>query len=171
MSPANIVIQVLTWTAFAALIAAFAQGPRFAPYADDEALLKFSVAHLSQRLKPCQKLSAAERQALPPTRRAFEVCERGRAPTAVRLLLENNLLLETRIDPAGLRDDGRSYYLAYFPVPAGVYRLELALRDTAGDGDYNFRRNFELNLAAGDSAILEVGDDEAVLSTYSQERS
>lgn len=163
--------QVLTWAGFAALIAALAQGPVFAPYADGEALLKFSVAHLSQRLVPCRQLTPSERQALPPTRRAFEVCERGRSPTLVMLWLDGEILVEKRIEPAGLRDDGRSYYLAYFPVPAGQYLLKLALRDSPRERGYDLEREYNLDLAGGESAVFEVGDDGAELKTFPKESS
>lgn len=171
MKAGAIVFQLLAWAAFAGLIHAFAQGPAFAPYGDGEALLKFSLAHLSQRIVPCRRLSEAERIALPPTRRAFEVCERGRSPTLVRLRLDGELLLEKRIEPAGLRDDGRSYYLDYFPVPAGEYRLQLALRDSPRERGYDLEREFRLVLAGGEAALLEVSDDDAVLRRFAREPS
>lgn len=171
MNAATVIFRLLAWAAFAALIAAFSQGPAFAPYGEDDALIKFSLAHLSQRLVPCRRLTEAERLALPPTRRAFEVCERGRAPTLVRLSLDGELLFEKRIEPAGLRDDGRSYYLDYFPVPAGEYRLELALRDSPREQGYDLEREFRLVLAGGDAALLEVSDDAAVLRRFAREPS
>lgn len=171
MNPAAVVFQLLAWAGFAALIHAFAQGPAFAPYRDGEALIKFSLAHLSQRIVPCRKLTDAERQALPPTRRAFEVCERGRSPTLVRLRLDGEILVEKLIEPAGLRDDGRSYYLDYFPVPAGEYRLELALRDSPREQGYDLEREFRLVLAGGEAALLEVSDDDAVLRRFAREPS
>jgi len=162
----NIAGQALIWFAFAAILAVLAQGPVFAPYAPDQALIKFSLAHLSQRLVPCRRLTEAERQQLPPTRRAFEVCEGGRAPTVVVLRLNGEVLLEQTIEPAGLRDEGRSYYLEYFPVPAGDHRLELAMRDTPREKGYDRVREFRLQLAGGGSALLEVGDDEVLLRQF-----
>jgi hypothetical protein len=159
MSLLRVLGQAATWSALAALVGALATGPGFAPLGEGEALLKFSLAHLSERLAPCRRLSEAERQALPPTRRAYEVCERGRAPTVIELRLNDELLVSRRVDPAGLRNDGRSYYLDSFPVPAGEQLLELKLRDTPRESGFDLERRMTLRLAPGEAALIEVGDD------------
>lgn len=160
--------QVVTWAMFAVLVGAFATGPAFAPLGDGQALIKFSLAHLSERLAPCRQLSEAERQALPPTRRGYEVCTRGRAPTVIELWRNDAMLVERSIDPVGLKNDGRSYYLAYFPVPAGEQSLELKLRDTARDSGFDLERRMSLHLAPGQVALLEVTDDGVSLKAPDQ---
>lgn len=155
--------QSATWVGLAALVGSLAAGPAFAPFPNGEALLKVSVAHLSARLVPCRRLSEAERQALPPTRRAWEVCQRGRAPTVVELRLDGEVLVDRRIEPAGLRDDGRSYYLEYFRVPAGERSLELRLRSSPRDSGFDLEKRMTLRLAPGQAALLEIGDDSVSL--------
>lgn len=161
--------QAATWSAFAALVGALATGPGFAPLGEDQALLKFSLAHLSERLVPCRRLSEAERQALPPTRRVYEVCERPRAPTVIELRLDGELLVSRRIDPAGLRNDGRSYYLDSFPVPAGEQLLELRLRDTPRESGFDLERRMTLRLAPGEVALVEVADDGVAVKAPARE--
>lgn len=150
--------QALTWALLAVVVAAFGYGPAFSPIPGGHGELKLSVAHLSERLEPCRQLTEEERMALPPTRRVTEVCERGRAPTRVKLTANGETLIERSIRPAGWHGDGRSYLLEFFTLPAGHYRLELALTDTPGETGFDMLESFELEIDTGDSALLEVGD-------------
>lgn len=161
---ARILAQGATWLGLAAVIGAFAQGPAFSPVADDHAELRLSLAHLSERLVPCRQLTEEERQELPPTRRVQEVCERGRSPTVIELRINGQLLLERTITPAGWHDDGRAYLLQRFDLPAGRHRLDMALRDTPREEGFDMQRQFSLHLAAGEAALLEVGDGDITLS-------
>lgn len=169
MKALRLIGQILTWAALGAFVAALAQGPGFAPYGHDQALIKFSLAHLSERLVPCRKLTEAERQELPPTRRVSELCERGRAPTIIELELDGEMLIDRRIEPAGLSDDGRAYYLEFFPVPAGEHELMLRLRDTPRNHGFDIERKLTLQLAPGDAALVEVADDGVLIHESTRE--
>ncbi|MFU8831223.1 MAG: hypothetical protein ACNA7J_03610 [Wenzhouxiangella sp.] len=165
-SAMRIVVQALTALGFIALIAALGQGPAFAPVPEGHGELKISVAHLAARLQPCRQLSEQERLALPPTRRVTEVCERGRAPTRIHLVMNGETLIDRLIAPAGMHGDGRAYFLQFLPLPAGHYELELVLHDSAHNrpdaGDdrsgYTLSERFVLELAPGESALLAIGD-------------
>lgn len=163
--------QGLTWAAIAAAIGLLGQGPSFAPYAPDKALVKLSMAHLSERLQPCRELTAAERAELPPTRRVQQVCERGRAPTRFELYLDERLVVRESVTPAGLSDDGRSYYLDYFTVEPGRYTATLRLADTPREEGFDLERRLSLQLGAGESALIEIGDDGVVLAGADEENS
>ncbi|QKK01424.1 MAG: hypothetical protein HND55_01425 [Pseudomonadota bacterium] len=159
MKPLALIGQIMTWAAIAALIGLLGQGLAYSPYDASQALIKFSLAHLSERLVPCRQLSEAERAELPPTRRVSEVCERGRAATVVELRLNDEIVLDRIIEPAGLSGDGRSYLFERFPVPAGRYLLELKLRDTPRESGFDLEHRVQLELNAGQAALIEVGDD------------
>lgn len=161
--PIRLLGQGVTWAALALLIAAFAQGPAFSPVPDGHGELKLSIARLSDRLEPCRQLTEEERQKLPPTRRAIEVCERERSPIWVRLNVDGETLTEQTIKPAGWHRDGRSYRLKFFTLPAGQYKLELALRDSPREDGYDMHKILELMLEPGDSALLEIGDGDVML--------
>lgn len=163
MKPLAILGQTLSWGVLFAAVGLLGQGPSFAPYEPEQALIKLSMAHLSQRLEPCRELSAAERAELPPTRRVQQVCERGRAPTRLELYLDERLLVRKTITPAGLSNDGRSYYLDYFAVEPGRYVATIRLADAREADDYTLERLLPLTLAPGQAALIEIGDAGIVL--------
>ncbi len=155
--------QALAWLFFAGVIGTFAQGPSYSPVKEGHAELKFSLAHLTQRLSPCRTLTEEERQALPPTRRAMEVCERARAPAVVEVRLDDEIIFHKTKKAAGFHEDGRVYMLGFWQLPVGSYDLTVAVRDTPRESGYDKTHAFKLVLRKGDSALLEVGDDGAAL--------
>jgi hypothetical protein len=163
--------QGLTWAALATLLGLFGQGPSFSPYDPGQALIKLSMAHLSERLEPCRQLSAAERAELPPTRRVSEVCGRERAPTRFELMLDEELLVAEAVEPAGLSNGGRSYYLKYHPVEPGRYTVTVRLADTPRTAGFDLERELNLDLKAGESALIEIGDDGVSLGGVETEES
>lgn len=163
--------QGLTWAVLAALVGLFGQGPAFAPYDPGQALIKVSMAHLPERLEPCRQLSAAEREALPPTRRVHEICGRERAPTRFELRLDGEVLVADTIEAAGLSSGGRAYYLEYFPVEPGRYTLTIRLADTPRTAGFDLEREMDLELIAGESALIEISDDGVALDGVAMEKS
>ena len=155
--------QGLAWLALLAPVIIFAQWPRYSPLPAGHGELKLSLAHTTERLQPCRRLSAIELQALPPNMRNVEQCERGRAPARLRLELDDRPLLDARANPTGLHSDGRAYLQRRWSLPAGRYALHLALRDSPREQDSGREQRFDLQLAPGDSVLLQVGDGEAKL--------
>lgn len=161
--------QAVVWLVFAGVVGAFAQGPAFSPVPAGQGELKFSMAHLTERLEPCRRLTEAERQELPPTRRVEEKCGRARAEATVEISLDGEVLLHRTVEPAGLHNGGRVFMLEFWTLPAGEYELNLAMRDTPEADGFNERHSFDLNLRDGDSALLKVGDGDVQLRQESHE--
>lgn len=154
--PARIGIQVVAWTALGLVVAAFADGPRFDPLPAGHGRLTLAVAHLSERREPCRQLSEAERQALPPTRRVSEVCERARSPVDIELTVNGQPLVRQTFKPSGLHEDGRIYSMKRWSLPAGDHDLALTMRPHS---DAALRRaRFALSLAGRTSAVIDVED-------------
>ncbi|MFU8877791.1 MAG: hypothetical protein ACNA7E_06590 [Wenzhouxiangellaceae bacterium] len=164
-------LQVLAWAGFGLLIAAFSAGPRFSPLSADQAQLTLALAHLTDRVEPCRQLSEAERQALPPTRRVSEICERARRHLAIELSLDQELLYREILAPGGLHGDGRIYRIEQWPVSAGTWQLRLRLAeptDVPGvrheqvhdvfDGPESQAVSFDFTAEPGASIVLEVED-------------
>lgn len=152
--------QALFWAVAMLLVAAFAHWPPVAPLPPGHGQLTLSMAHLTERLSPCRPLSEAERAALPPNMRAFEICERARAPAVLEILLDGEPMFVERVRPAGSHRDGRAYLHRSWPLPAGDYVLELKLRDTPREEGFDQQARFALSLQPGVSALLSVGDGE-----------
>lgn len=159
MKPLAWVGQGLAWAGFAAVVGGLGQGPDFAPYDAERALLRVSMAHLSQRLVPCRRLTEEERAELPPTRRVQEVCERGRAPTRLVLDVDGNKRIDTVVKPAGLSGDGRSYFMTSFQVDPGRHKFGVRMADSPDHDGFDIQHEFVLDLASGEVALIEAGDD------------
>lgn len=155
--------QGLAWLALLAPVIIFAQWPRYSPLPDGHGELKLSLAHTTERLRPCRRLGADELRALPANMRNIEQCERGRAPALLRIDLDGRPLLDASVSPSGLHSDGRAYLQRSWPLPAGRYALHLALRDSPREQGFDREQRFDLELAPGDSVLLQVGDGEARL--------
>lgn len=162
-SPLQLAGQGAAWLLFAAVVGAFAQWPTYSAIEPGRGELKLSMAHLTERLEPCERLTAEELAALPPNMRAPERCPRERAPAVVELLLNGAPLLQTAVRPVGLARGGRAYLQERWHLPAGEYALELRLRDTPRAEGFDEVQRFSLVLAAGESALLELGDGAARL--------
>jgi hypothetical protein len=163
LPPMQLVGQGTAWLLFAAAVGVFAQWPSYSTIAPGHGELKLSMAHLTERLEPCVQLSAEELAALPPNMRAPERCPRERAPAVVELVADGAPLLQTAVRPVGLARGGRVYLQDRWALPAGEYELELRLRDTPREQGFDKVQRFSLALAAGESALLELGDGEARL--------
>ncbi|MDT8448954.1 MAG: hypothetical protein RQ847_02155 [Wenzhouxiangellaceae bacterium] len=170
---ARILIRAGVWAALAVLVAAFASGPEFRLLPDGHGQLTLAIARLTDRVRPCRQLTEAERQALPPTRRVREVCERERRALFARLALDGRVLFERRLAPSGLHDDGRVYRIERWPLPAGEYVAELVLDAVAGEDRVEngtpVSRTLAFRLEPGRSAVIDVGDHEVELLNVADE--
>lgn len=155
--------QGAAWLLFMGLVGTFAQWPAYSRIEPGRGELKLSMAHLTERLEPCERLTAEELAVLPPNMRAPERCPRERAPAVVELLANGVPLLQTAVRPVGLARGGRSYLQGRWDLPAGEHQLELRLRDTPREQGFDKVQRFSLTLAAGESALLELGDGDARL--------
>ncbi len=146
------------------IVGVFTQWPVYSPLSPGQAQLTLSLAHLAERLEPCQPLSMEEIAALPPNMRVVERCERARAPTRVMLSLGGEPLLEAEVQAVGLHRDGRAYFHRVWTVPAGRHELVLQVADSADGSGHVIREAFVIHLESGSNAVLRVGDGAATLA-------
>jgi hypothetical protein len=157
---ARYLIQGMTAVILVGLVAAFSQGPIFAPIPPDHGELKISLSHLAERLQACRQLTEEERMALPPTRRVSEICERERTSTHLQIRLDEQILINQQIRPSGLHGSGRAYFQEFVVLPAGSHQLEVLLKDGHGPDGLMLEQQFNLHLDPGASALLAIGDGE-----------
>lgn len=162
-APMQLAGQGAAWLLFAAVVGTFAQWPAYSTITPGFGEIKLSMAHLTERLEPCERLTAEELAALPPNMRAPERCPRERAQAVVELLVNGDPLLQTTVRPVGLARGGRSYLQGRWDLPAGEHQLELRLRDTPREQGFDKVQRFSLTLAAGESVLLKLGDGDARL--------
>ncbi len=163
MKAGALLVIIITLVVFVGSIGLLSQRPGFAPIPAGHAELRISLAHRAERTEQCRQLTEAEREALPPTRRVTEVCERGRASTYLEVRRNDQVVVSETIRPSGLHGDGRAYYLAFMPVPAGEHLIALSLSDGDGPEAFRIEQQFPVRLAAGEAALLSIGDGQASL--------
>ncbi len=158
-------IGAACWLGFFVALLLLTQGPTYTAIAADQAELKLSLAHLTQRLEPCEVLSMEEIAQLPPNMRIAERCPRERARALLEVYANDQLLLREQIRPAGLHRGGRSYWYQRWILPAGEYQLRVALRDSPREIGFDQEQTFSTVLAPGTSVLLHIGDGDMSLQT------
>jgi hypothetical protein len=154
MKALRIAAQLALYAPLMAILAYFSTEPRFSVVAPDEALLRVSVIHATQRKAACRERSAEELAKLAPNMRAALDCPRERSPLLVELELDGRVVLRREVQPSGLRRDGNAALYERLALPAGRHRIVARLRDRA-EGDFNYVAEQTLELAAGRTLLID----------------
>jgi len=154
VSALRVLLQLALYLPLVALIGWFSSHPEFRVLPEGEALLRVSIVHATQRLRPCRERSPEELAKLAPNMRAALDCPRERAPLALELELDGAVALRREVPPAGLRRDGAAALYHRMTVPAGAHRVVARLRERAGPG-FDFEREVALELAPGASLVID----------------
>jgi hypothetical protein len=150
----RIAAQLALYVPLMALLAYFSTEPRFSAVAPDEALLRVSFIHATQRKEACRERSAEELSKLAPNMRAALDCPRERSPLLVEIELDGKIVLRREVQPSGLRRDGNVAVYQRLALPAGRHRIVARLRDRA-EGDFNYRKDETVQLAPGRVLIID----------------
>jgi hypothetical protein len=154
MKALRIAAQFALYVPLMAILAYFSTEPRFSMVAPDEALVRVSFIHATQRREACRERSAEELAKLAPNMRAAQDCPRERSPLLVELELDGKLVLRREVQPSGLRHDGNVAVYERMALPAGRHRIVARLRDRA-QGEFNYAKDETLELAGGRVLIID----------------
>lgn len=154
MKALRIAAQLALYAPLMALLAYFSTEPRFSTLAPDQALVRVSFIHATERKEACRERSAEELRKLAPNMRAALDCPRERSPLLVEIELDGKIVLRREVQPSGLRRDGNVAVYQRLALPAGRHRIVARLRDRA-DGDFNYSRDETVQLAAGRVLIID----------------
>jgi len=146
--------QLALYAPLMAILAYFSTEPRFSVVAPDEALLRVSFIHTTQRREACRERSAEELAKLAPNMRAALDCPRERSPLLVELELDGHTVLSREVRPSGLRHDGNAVVYQRMALPAGRHRIVARLRDRP-DGDFNYTKDETVQLTAGRVLVID----------------
>lgn len=147
-------LQAAFYVPLMLLIGYFSSAPRFVHLPADQALLRLSIAHAGERRQACRERSPQELAKLPPNMRAAQDCPRERSPLLVELEIDGKLVLRSEAIPAGTQRDGLATLYHRIPVAAGTHRIVVRMRDRP-QGEFNHVREETLNLAGGDSLLID----------------
>jgi len=147
-------LQAAFYVPLMLLIGYFSSAPVFVHLPPGEALLRLSIAHAAERKQACRERSQEELAKLAPNMRAAEDCPRERFPLLVELEIDGRLHYRTEAMPAGIRRDGLATLYHRLPIAAGTHRIVVRMRDRP-QGEFNYVREETLNLAGGDSVLID----------------
>ena len=154
MKALRIAAQLALYAPLLALIAYFSTSPRFAVVGPDEALVRVSFIHATQRKAACRERSPEELAKLAPNMRASLDCPRERSPLLIELELDGRVVLRREVQPSGLRRDGNAVVYQRLALPAGRHRIVARLRDRA-EGDFTYVREETVEIAGGRVLIID----------------
>ena len=154
MKALRFVAQLVLYVPLMAILAYFSTEPRFSLVAPDEALVRVSFIHATQRRQACRERTPEELAKLAPNMRAALDCPRERSPMLVEVELDGKLLLRREVQPSGLRRDGNAVVYERMALPAGRHRIVARLRDRA-EGDFNFMKDETVELAGRQTLIID----------------
>ncbi len=161
-TPLQLVGQGITFAIFAVTIGYLSTSPAYIAHSPEKAQLKLSFTHAGKHVEECKKRTREELAKLAANMRAPMECSRERWPVIAELSLDGKNIYQGVARPAGIKKDGHSSFYQEFPVATGKHTITVGLWDTraeAGDGDYDFILEQEVDLKAKE--ILVIGFDNA----------
>lgn len=143
------VMQVLLFLLFAVAIGYFSASPAYQYAPNDMAVIKLSLSHPTERVAPCVLLTPEQVAALAPNMRRSESCERKRLPLLIELDVDGELVLSRQALPSGLWSDGLASIYEKLALPAGRYKVNVRLRDSARETGWDYTYSDDVELVAG----------------------
>lgn len=147
--------QFALYAVFAGAVALFSGWPVYHPLGADQALIRLSIVHEGQRLKPCAQRTPEELAKLPPNMRAPLDCPRERAPITVEVELDGQLAAHQVAQPSGLSRDGRASLYRRLVTSAGNHHIVVRLRDRARGQGFDYQREATVRLQPAQVMVID----------------
>lgn len=154
MKALRIAAQLALYVPLMLVLGYFSTEPRFSAVGPDEALVRVSFIHATERKEKCRSRSAEELAKLAPNMRAGLDCPRERTPLTVELELDGKVVLSREVQPSGLQRDGNAVVYQRMAVPAGKHRVIARLRDRPGAG-FNYVKDETVEIAGGRVLLID----------------
>ena len=151
--------QAFFYLLFAVIVGAFANWPRYQHFPADEALIKISFSHDSQRKVACRKRTREELMKLAPNMRAQMACPRERLPMTVEMEVDDTLVYSQTVPPSGLSGDGASRVYQRIPVKAGTHRIVVRMRDSARESGFDYVLDKEVGLVPAQVLLVDFREE------------
>jgi hypothetical protein len=148
------VLQAFSYAALCVFIAMFTASPELRLLEDDEAMVSITFSHAAQRVSECVHLSQEELLKLPPNMRKPDSCPRGRHPSYVELLIDDELVYDIVARPTGLSSDGKSTVYQRVTVKAGHYTLTARMTDSGNTGTFDYENSEDVSIRPGQNLVV-----------------
>ena len=129
-------------------------------YPGDAARIRLSWRTVSAPMSECRPATPAELEALPPHMRMQEICERRHAPFRLEVRVDDQLVRDVLLEPAGASGDRPLYVFEELPVSPGAHRLVVEFSEQrsaekqSAVAPRSFRLDAGIDLAALDVALV-----------------
>jgi hypothetical protein len=147
--------QVAVFIAIFAAVAALADWPRWQQIAAQEAVIKLSFTHGSNRQAECRRRTPEELAKLPANMRKPLECPRRRGPVYVELDIDGRTIFRASLPPGGVSGDGPSRVYERFVVPAGPHAIAVRLRDTPRSEGFDYVKSGDIVLAPEQNFVID----------------
>ena len=152
--------QLVACALFALVIGVFANWPDYRLLGDDQALLRLSFSHPGKVSTDCRRRTPEELARMQPQMRTPLDCQRERSPVQVRVVLDDQVLVDQVYAPAGLSRDGASSGYWCTPIAAGTHRLAVSLRDDVRPGAPLYERSASVDVKPGQVVLIDFKPDQ-----------
>jgi hypothetical protein len=147
--------QVAVFIAIFAAVAALADWPRWQQIAAQEAVIKLSFTHGSNRQAECRRRTPEELAKLPANMRKPLDCPRRRGPVYVELDVDGHTIYRASLPPAGISGDGPSRVYQRFVVPAGPHAVAVRMRDSRRSEGFDHSKSGDILLTAAQNFVVD----------------
>ena len=141
--------QAVAYAAFAVTIGYLSRSPAYEYAAPGRAVIKVSMSHATDRVKPCIQLSPQDIARLAPNMRRDMQCERKRLPLVMELEVDGETRLHVEAPPSGLWGDGPASVYQTLDVDPGRHLVRARLRDSERDEGWDYSHEEPVILEAG----------------------
>lgn len=142
-------LRGILYLGFVAFLGWLSASPAYEYEDADVAVVKLSLSHAADRVKPCIRRTQQEMAELPPNMRIPEQCERERLPLQVELDIDGAVVARVTARPSGLWNDGPASVYERFAISPGQHRLTARLRDTARSEGWDYTHSETVTFEAG----------------------
>lgn len=119
-------------------VAALSRVP-YPPARPENAAIRLAWRAPGQRIERCRRASEEELRQMPVHMRREEICERHILPYRLEVLLDDSLVLERTIRPAGAHADRPLYVYQEIAVEPGRYKLTVRFSRQIPEGAFGGR--------------------------------
>lgn len=149
VNPRSLLLQVVNYTLFMAMVWYFSFQPPYRQLAEDNAVVTLAFGHAAKRVAECSVLSQEELNKLAPNMRKPMDCPRERSPVTIELRLDGELAAREVLQAPGLYQDQSVDVYRSVKVPRGEHQLSVWMNDDVNvDGPtYEFEQSVTLQPA------------------------
>ncbi len=152
---AQIIGQAFFYGLFVAVTWYFSAAPAYQNIEPETSLIKISMAHVTQPAGECVKRTPEELAKLAPNMRIPIICPRERAPLYMEVELDDKMIYQETIIPAGISRDSASYSYHKINVPSGAHNLKVRMRDSLRMDGFDHVAEIDIELVTSEILVID----------------